>query len=89
MKSSFIFVNQDCSSDHRWLVMQTTLSFLTEGVHNWHNDSLWSVDYIKGLNNCYDLGVKGQVQINLKPDLQLITRTPLSSLDSECSYSTQ
>ena len=63
--------------------------FLMEGVHIWHSDCLWCVDDYKCSHYKYDLGVKGQGQINLNSVLSLVMPTPLPVYNEMCSYLAQ
>ena len=46
-------------------VSNANFHFCAEGIHTWHTNCPWSVDYKKVSNYCYAISVKGQGQIGL------------------------
>ena len=69
--------------------MNSSFISTTEGVHIWHNDCLWGVDYNIGFRSpLYHRCQKTRSNI-LTISLWLVTRTPLSLFDQGCSYLAQ
>ena len=69
--------------------MNSSFISTTEGVHIWHNDCLWGVDYNIGVLSplcCWGQKTRSNI---LTISLLLVTRTPPSFFDQWCSYLAQ
>ena len=72
-----------CITTHN---MNSSFISTTEGVHIWHNDCLWGVDFNIGvLSPLCHWCQKTRLNI-LTISLWIVTRTPTSFFDKWCSY---
>ena len=68
--------------------MNSSFISTTEGVHIWHNDCLWGVEYNIGFLSplCHWCQKQGHI---ITISLWLVTPTPPSLFDQGCSYLAQ
>ena len=69
--------------------MNSSFISTTEGVHIWHNDCLWGVDYNIGVLSPLCHWCQKTRSNILAISLLLVIRTPRSFFDQWCSYSAQ